>query len=339
MHVAGTGRSRPWCGVVSAHGPLPHADPISDMCATVSTRRNTPGAAVPALNGKWDQCGRHGAMRHLWHQVMIQPAKLCVCMYTTNYYKQLRSGRRVYYMFVDESGSARVSADPSRNDDVYIQTGLIVHADDVHRARAAIDRVKRELSKGKDTKDWELHGYEVRRDKGAFAADLRVSDREERLTAFTSTIKAIKESEAVLISVIIWKNRLPPGQHNLLRTSWRLLTERYGQYLASCGGGEVGKIVADSSSRGTEAKIRGVLQEISKRRARIGSRLVLVSDYVRFVDSRSEPLVQAVDMVTYAIRRYCRNDASFKGCFEALAPSMWQRDGKIDGFGINYYPH
>lgn len=246
------------------------------------------------------------------------------------------STRPVYYMFVDESGTPRISGDAARGDVAYIQCGLIVHEDNVHRARAAVDRAKRELSKGIDTMKWELHGYEIWRSKGKFAAGLRIPDSEKN-SVFVRAVKALEESECVLVCVIIWKDRLPPGQHNLLKISWRLIVERFEQYLADRGG-DCGSIIADASGRGTEAKIRSLLQDVYVWQGRRRIHPVLTSTDVRFVDSLDEPLVQAADVAAYIVQKHCRGDDSFRGLFDALVTRVWQCDGKADGFGIKHYP-
>ena len=71
---------------------------------------------------------------------------------------------------------------------------------------------------------------------------------------------------------------------------------------------------------------------------RCKSRPPLVLKDIRFVDSLSEPLVQAADMVAYIIHKHCRGDILFGRWFDALAPCMWHHDGRIKGFGISYYP-
>ena len=67
-------------------------------------------------------------------------------------------------------------------------------------------------------------------------------------------------------------------------------------------------------------------------------RPVLVSKDVIFVDSLSEPLVQAADIAAYIMHKHCHGDALFGSLFDALVPSMWRRDGKLEGFGIKHYP-
>lgn len=103
-------------------------------------------------------------------------------------------------MFVDESGTARIPNAAARDDVVYIQCGLIVNAGDVHRARAAVDRAKRELFRGKDPMKWELHGYEIWRSRGRFADDLCIPCN-EKLDVFARSVEAIEESGAVVVSV------------------------------------------------------------------------------------------------------------------------------------------
>ena len=244
----------------------------------------------------------------------------------------------MHYMFVDESGHPLMHRVHHGDDDIYILCGLIVDADDVHRARAAVDGAKRELFKGKDPLKWELHGYEIWRGIGRFADDLRITTNEQKFNVFTRTVKAIEESEAVLVTVIMSKNRIPYGRHNLFSLSWKLLTERFEHYLARRGGGDRGEIVADTSSRGTEAKIRSLLQGMSVGMGRHQHNPSLVSTDVRFVNSASDSLVQAVDMAAYIIHKYYRGDVLFKGLFDDLVPCMWHHDGILEGYGIKHYP-
>lgn len=241
-------------------------------------------------------------------------------------------------MFVDESGTPSISdAAAAHGDIAYIQCGLIVQANNVHRARAAVDRAKRELFKGVDTMKWELHGYEIWRSKGNFAAHMRIPDS-EKISVFARIVKALEESESVLVGAIIWKDRLPPGQHNLLKISWRLIIERFEQYLADQGCGECGSIIADASGRSTEAKIRSLLQDVYVWQRKRRGHPVLASTDIVFVDSLDEPLVQAADMAAYIMHKHCRGDDSFKRLFDALVTRIWQCDGKVEGFGIKHYP-
>ena len=244
----------------------------------------------------------------------------------------------MHYMFVDESGHPLMRMVHHGDDGIYILCGLIVDADDVHRARAAVDRTKRDLLRGRDSQKWELHGYKIWRGRGRFADDLYMPDSDKKIEMFTRTIRAIKESGATLVSVIISKNRLPSGQYKLLNLSWKLITERFEHYMACHGDGDHGEIIADASSRGTEDKIRNLLRKVSVGIGRHQRNPALVSTDVRFVNSASDSLVQAVDMAAYIIHKHCRGDVLFKGLFDDLVPCMWHHDGILEGYGIKHYP-
>lgn len=141
-----------------------------------------------------------------------------------------------------------------------------------------------------------------------------------------------------MVSVIISKNRVPYGRHNLLNLSWKLIAERFEYYLACSGGGDRGEIIADASSRGTEERIRSLLREMSVGMGRHQRNPSLVSADVRFVDSASEQLVQAADMAAYIIHKHSRGDGLFGGLFDSLVPCMWRQDGILEGHGIKHYP-
>lgn len=49
------------------------------------------------------------------------------------------------------------------------------------------------------------------------------------------------------------------------------------------------------------------------------------------------PLVQAAYMAAYITHKSHRGYALFKVPFDALAPCMWQHNGKLEGFGIKQY--
>lgn len=247
-------------------------------------------------------------------------------------------GRLVYYMFVDESGSPLIPRVGARSGDIFLQCGLIVHAANVHEARAAVDRAKRELFGDKDPMKWELHAYEIWRGRGRFSKDLRITDTDEKLKVFARSVRAIQESKAVLVSVIIRKDRLTSGHRDLLKLSWMMITERFEQYLANHGDGEHGVIIADASGRGTESKIANLMLDMSIGMGRRRGRPTLVSTDVDFVNSLDEPLVQAADMAAYITHKSYRGYALFKGLFDALVPCMWQHNGKLEGFGIKHYP-
>ena len=88
--------------------------------------------------------------------------------------------------------------------------------DRVHAARAAIDRAECEPFRGKDPANAELHGYEIWRNRGRFASDLRIADQGKKLEVFARTFQTVVESGSVLPSATAWKNRISSWQRSLL---------------------------------------------------------------------------------------------------------------------------
>ena len=176
--------------------------------------------------------------------------------------------------------------------------------------------------------------------KGDFSGEDRSLNLERKTDVFSRSVEGIADSGATLVNVVVWKSRLPVGLTGprIRALSWRLLVERFEAYLAARGGGDLGMIVSDASNRATEAEIAEALRDPDARIGRHKSRRSLVLEDVIFKDSRSEPLLQAADIVAYILQKNCRNDPSFAGWFDALGPSMWQQGDDIYGFGIKNYP-
>ena len=115
------------------------------------------------------------------------------------------------------------------------------HADSVHRARAAVDKAKRELFGCKGPPKWDLHGYEIWKGAGFQKTCTCLAATKNRNV---HTARAIEKSGATLVSVIISKNRPPSGRHNLPNLSWSLITGRFEHYMACRGRGDRGEITA-----------------------------------------------------------------------------------------------
>ena len=247
----------------------------------------------------------------------------------------------MYFAFVDDSGSARPYRAGARGGgSVHILSALIVHERDLRGARDAIDRAKRDLFAESDPWSWEMHAYNVWNNKGDFSGDDRSLNLERKKDVFSRSVEGIADSGATLVNVVVWKSRLPGGLTGprIRALSWRLLVERFEAYLAARGGGDLGMVVSDASNRATESEIMEALRDPEARIGRHKSRRSLVLEDVIFKDSRSEPLLQAADIVAYILQKNCRGDPSFAEWFDALGPSMWQQGDDIYGFGIKNYP-
>lgn len=223
---------------------------------------------------------------------------------------------------------------------MHILSGIIVHERIFHCARAAIDEVKLDLFAGLDPDSWELHAYDMWNSRGDFSGDDRSLNLAGKREVFSKAVEGIAGLGVTLVSIVVWKDRLPDGLSSLrIRAlSWRLLVERFEAYLRARGGEDLGVVVSDASNRTTEAEIKRALKAPEARIGRHKSRRSLVLEDVFFWDSRTEPLIQGADMVAYILQKHCRGDPSFAGWFDALKPCMWRQGGSIHGFGIKNYP-
>ena len=243
-------------------------------------------------------------------------------------------------MFVDDSGSTRPHRAGARGISVHILSGLIVHERDLHGARESINDVKRDLFAGFDPERWELHAYDMWNNKGDFSGKDRTLNLEKKKEAFSRAVEGIAKSGATLVSVAIWKDRLPAGQGSprIRALSCRLLVERFEAYLGAKGGRDLGMVVSDASTRTVEAEIKEAFRDTTARIGLHKRRRGLVLKYVVFDDSRSEPLIQGADVAAYILQKHCYGDPSFAGWFDALRQSMWKSGGGVHGFGIKNYP-
>ena len=244
-------------------------------------------------------------------------------------------------MFVDDSGDTRPRrAGTRRGGSVHILSGMIVHERDLHGARTAIHSAKRDLFARSSPESWELHAYDVWNNRGGFSGTDRSLNLAKKIEVFSRAVEGIAQSGATLANVVIWKDQLPAGLNSLrIRAlSWRLLVERFEAYLDIKGGKDLGMVISDASNRTTEAEIKSALREPEARIGRHKSRRSMVVEYVVFMDSRSEPLIQGADTVAYILQKRCHGDPSFAEWFDALRPSMWEQGGNIQGFGIKDYP-
>ena len=245
-------------------------------------------------------------------------------------------------MFVDDSGSAR----PDRGGgaraggSVHILSGLIVHERDLRGARESVNDVKRVILAGFDPQSWEMHAYHMWNNRGDFSGTDRRLGLEGKREAFSRAAEGIAGSGATLVSVVVWKSRLPAGRgaRRIRALSWRLLAERFEAYLEAKGGGDLGMVVSDASNRTIEEEIKKALREAEARTGRRKGRRSLVLGHVAFTDSRGEPLIQAADTAAYILQRHCGGDASFAGWFDTLCHGMWKDGDRIRGFGIKHCP-
>ena len=242
-------------------------------------------------------------------------------------------------MFVDDSGNTRPHRASARGVGVHVLSGMIVHERGLHGARAAINATKRRLFAGPDPERVELHAYDVWNGRGEFSGAQSLNF-EKKKEVFSTTVDAIAGSVATLISVVIWKNRLPSGMDGprIRALSWGLLAERFEAYLNDAGGGDLGLVISDQSTRTNEEGIRAAFRVAKTRFGRHRGRRHLVMEDVFFKDSRREPLIQGADATAYIIQKQCHGDASFAGWFDDLKASMWKFRGRLQGFGIKDYP-
>ena len=243
-------------------------------------------------------------------------------------------------MFVDDSGDTRPYRAGQRGGSVHILSGLIVHERGLRGARESIGNAKRGLFAGSDPESWELHAYDVWNGKGDFLEEDRSLNLEKKKEVFSRAVEGIAKSGVVVISVVIWKNRLPAGMgsQRIRALAWRLLVERFEAYLGAKGGGDLGIVISDASTRTAEAEIKEAFRDTTARIGLHKRRHGLVLEYVVFADSRSEPLIQGADVAAYILQKQCYGDPSFTGWFDALGQSMWREGGNVHGFGIKNYP-
>ena len=223
---------------------------------------------------------------------------------------------------------------------MHILSGLIVHEHDLDGARAAVNDAKRDILAGLDPKSWELHAYHMWNNRGDFSGEDRRLDLAGKRGALSRAVEGIAGSGGTLVSIVVWKDRLPAGRgaRRTRALSWRLLLERFEAYLEERGGGDLGVVVSDASNPTVEAEIERAIQESEARAGRRKGGHGLVLDCVIFKDSRREPLIQAADAAAYILQRRCGGDSSFEEWFDALCQIMWKRGGSIRGSGIKHYP-
>lgn len=219
----------------------------------------------------------------------------------------------MYLIWVDESGSSKTQAG-SAADGKYVICGVITPEDDWKRIEDGISGIKKGIFPTLDPRMWELHAADLWNDRGFFAQKEHMQSFREKQEIFSRVFEFMSESSASLICIIANKDKLAERylHPQPLRYAWTFIVERFEHFLnqrpTKPGNG---LFFIDASRRNVECEIKDVVF----RMATNGSGY-LVADHVVecpiFVKSDRHNMIQAADMVAYAVHRHYKGDPRFR---------------------------
>ena len=242
-------------------------------------------------------------------------------------------------MYVDSSGQTKIKHN-SRNNGLYILSGVLVHEKDWRSVEKRLADVKHKPFPMIQPYKWELHAQEIWNSKNFFAKkELRLNLTKKR-DIFSRVVDAACESNITIVNVIIFKDVLEQRRSLVvMKSSWRRLTVRFESFLRQKSFyTNDGLFFIDSSQKTPEAEIKStILEEIRRRGGHLGSYRVIENPI--FVESHRWNLIQLADMIAYVVHKYYRKDSNFERWFKILKPKMYHSGDRLYGFGINEIPN
>ncbi len=238
----------------------------------------------------------------------------------------------MFLLYVDESGN------PKRDDEPFVLAGVAVH-------EAALNELRKQL-RGTAARHLEpplrgieLHAGHIRAGKGPWRGVPKKVRREllEGLARNLGRCREIQRAPCALFGVVaepgVAPNQAP--QDRVVRAFEELFT-RFDAFVegtplpepltGTSSATRHGMVVADKS------RYESTLQPLTtiwRTRGNRIRRLRSLCEVPLFCDSEASLLVQAADLVAYALwRGYARDD---EGLLDLLAPGFDQRDGRLHG--------
>lgn len=204
----------------------------------------------------------------------------------------------MWLLYLDESGDVGLELDKGAAR-CFILGGLLLEDKDWHEINAGLEEV---LSKhlGQDrAKKLELHGGDLLQGRKEF----RKLHINRRLAIFKDALEVLARIKSIKVVVVLDKRGCPIGLDIRLAVSYQLC-----KVLEACLAQDVyqNSLMIICDHHGAEHRFKTLLNILSKRsgQAEFGCLRNKLIENAFFVDSASSRLVQASDLICYAIYRF-----------------------------------
>lgn len=237
----------------------------------------------------------------------------------------------MYLLFLDESGTHGGSQS-------FILGGIAIHEQDAFKLQSSLEsELRAALGDDTDTSELELHGNELRNPKArksnwfGYPYDLRFEVLDRAIRVLSEFQPTVPQKGPALFGAVIERTFLnyeERAYEELLHRFQSMLTRR--GYVSNEPLHERGLVIHDR--RVVEHDIQSQTQMWRRAKGRIPRRLEYLADVPLFADSKASRLIQAADLVCYAMWRYY----GLKHPDDRYIKSLWSRfdqkgDGVIDG--------
>jgi Protein of unknown function (DUF3800) len=186
--------------------------------------------------------------------------------------------------------------DESHNPDCYWICGVVVHIDNIRTAQAELARVAQDAASAYGlARCPELHGNQLFQRDGDFS---ELPPR-ARVDVYAKALDALASAEPI---IVLRGGRRQKIRLNPHRLAWRYAIESVDEY-----GGEGPILVVADEHAETEHALRGDIRAyMSYGTGGWRSRTIVnVLPDLKFLDSRTNTLLQAADLVAYLHQRRC----------------------------------
>ena len=244
----------------------------------------------------------------------------------------------MYLLYADSSGRTGIRQD--EHNGLYITVGVIVHEKDRRSIENKISSMKREMFPELDPCKWELHAYDIWRNRYFFADRCRGMNQAKKLGIFSRTANLAHRSDITIVSVVMLKDKMKGKYRSPTVTeySWLFVTERFEHFLVQKPKGtNNGLLFIDASQKNPESDIRRAVRKAINEGG-IWKDIDHIIEQPIFVESHTSDLIQLADMIAYVVLKHYKGDSRFEESFEMLKSKMYRVDGELDGFGLKEFP-
>jgi Protein of unknown function (DUF3800) len=240
----------------------------------------------------------------------------------------------MYLLYLDESGTHGGSPG-------YLLSGIAVHEHDVYHLQQRLETMlQAKLPAGMAAVDFELHGSEIKtpanyRRRGRPPSPWEQFDYGFRIDVLRSAYSALARYErvdgaypCVLFGAVVdryYADRKRRAYEEVLHR----FDEMLGRQARAAGEHQRGIVIHDESS--LEPNVQEWTQRWREVSGRIPGRLTHIVDVPFFADSRASRMIQAADLVTFALWRFYGLPRSDTTWIDPLWSMFDSVDGKMHG--------
>lgn len=241
----------------------------------------------------------------------------------------------MYFMYVDGSGQTKIKRSSNENG-FYVLSGIIVHERNWKEIENSLQSLKRELFPQHNPDDWELHAFQIWKNR-EFFKEINLPKKKE---IFSKVFQLISDSDITIINSVINKDELKEQYitPKTMEYSWTFLIERYEHFLLDKPSEtNNGLVFIDSSTKTPENEIKNLMYKLVRRGSMWQDVEHVIEDPI-FLKSDRRNMIQLADMVAYCITRHKKNDPNFENWFADLTRKMYQPNGELSRYGLKEFP-